>query len=160
MIFLSSFLNYWKQIVVGLILCVTLYYKIRYGLAVQELEAFKAEIATNVAKQETLNAIKEKAHLQEEVKRGAAYSDYIKQLKDYYAKLPHRSTPAIPSVVLRDEVHNSSGAEIRLPTEVLAESRGYEDAVLAGQCAETTADYNELYNSWKAQCAVAGGCLD
>ncbi len=144
----------------GLILCVTLYYKVRYGLAVQELEAFKANLATSVAKQEALNVAEEKAHLQTEINRGVAYSDYIKKLKDYYAKLPNHSTPVIPSVVLRDEVHNSPGAEIRLAPEVLTESGGDEDAVLAGQCAETTASYNELYDSWKAQCVVAGGCLD
>ena len=51
-------LTYWKQAVLGVLLCATLYYKAECNKYVTELATFKAEIATATAKQEADNLVK------------------------------------------------------------------------------------------------------
>ena len=161
---LTTFLlTYWKQSLLGVLLCVTLYYKQSYNNAVAELATFKAEIKTAAAKQESDNAQKVKtANIIADNAQKAYAADIARlgldrgKLKKELANEKDNITAMLNDAFIMRVNNSSSVREVSKSTSSLAESRGNCDTAItivkAGQsCA---IDYNSLYQAWVDNCKI------
>lgn len=163
-------LTYWKQAVLAVLLCATLYYKCEYNNAVAELATFKAEIATATAKQEADNAInlaKAKGNVNVAVNQASAdmarlnldRTQSTNEMKKLYetkiANLKHSMDDRLQSST---DNHSSTTIETASDTSTIAEGGGERDtafATLEKACTIETIDYN-LLRTWADEvCSIA-----
>lgn len=163
-------LTYWKQAVLGVLLCVTLYYKQSYNNAVADLATFKNSITLATYQQKADNLIKQaKATSEVNVATNVANMDMARlnldrtqstnEMKKLHetkiANIKHSMDDRLQSST---DNHSSTTIETASDTSTIAESGGERDtafATLEKACTIETIDYN-LLRSWAdTVCSIA-----
>ena len=162
--FMFLIVNYWRVILVGLMLVAIFHYKSAYESKTQELEAFKQEAAFQLQLQKTLlhNRELEIAKNRKEATEQQAdiklhYEKQIAELhldRDNLKKELNNAIPRIQSLLDAVRLYQNRANTSGMPqdasaTELSTESARDCDGSLATvirACQQTTLDYNALYD--------------
>jgi len=169
---ITFLLSRWRIILPIIIISVMslsiLYYKTRYERTVQELGAFKADIAKQVAMKEAENATLRRIAQSQVANIIKTHNTQLDTIKAEYEKRNKVNVNTIANLrdELRDKVRADSFTLRETPTNPDATTQEWRDShraitaqyqTLKDACSVTTLDYNAL-RDWADNACVIVGC--